>query len=126
SSAKYLMTNFSVDYTRYQLSDKILDTYMNSLALFMSFSWPEKIAQRSAAVLFGYRSIGVLSFIITGNLVFLVVFFNLFELFYLFYAYMQKYKTDFRIDKVKRLLVILGILCVLQFIREYYLHITDE
>lgn len=112
------------DLTNYQVIDKSLDLYYLSLEVYVVISWKNSLARIAALLLFIYRVFGILIFFITNNLLFLVIFVNLFEFFYLFYL---SYKKIFHKDpatSIRRLLIILFLLLIPKFLHEYFLHIT--
>ena len=73
------------DYVRYQIWDKLLDTYYLSIAFFTSLFWKDIRARAFSIFLFLYRTVGIVLFILLGNGVFLFLFPNVFENFFLFY-----------------------------------------
>lgn len=116
----------SGDVTNYQVIDKALDMYYLSLEAFVAVFWKNELARFAAILLFFYRLLGFLLFFITQNLLFLVIFLNLFEFFYLFYL---GYKKIFQKDPVTspaKLLIILFLLLIPKFIHEYSVHIAPD
>lgn len=117
--------NFVIDFAAYHRLDKFLDLFMNSVALYASFSWTEVLAKRTASILYAVRFVGVALFEIFAIKQILFFFPNLFEFFFLFYAYVQRFLPDFRIATGKRLALILFLLLVPKLAEEYLLHFLN-
>lgn len=121
----WLDPNFFLDFGPYQRMDKLLDTYMSTIALFVSLSWPELLAKRASEALYLIRLVGVILFELTQIRILLFFFPNLFEFFFLFSAYMQEYFPNFRFQNRKRLGLILFLLLIPKLAEEYLLHILE-
>lgn len=110
--------------TFYQNWDKALDVYYQLFILSLVFHFKDTIAKKVAIILFSYRLLGLLIFVITQSRYVLVFFPNLFEnfvLFYLVYIFSTKKKRLFTSQKV--LFLILPFLIVPKLIHEYFQHI---
>ncbi len=109
----------------YQFWDKTLDTYYLSMAMLFSLSWKNELARQSSVILFFYRVIGVVLFVVTGYRALLFFFPNLFEFFFIFYLlYLHFFKTD-PIYSLKNLMIILVILLIPKLVQEYILHFAQ-
>lgn len=117
--------NFFLDFGLYQRMDKLLDTYMSTIALSVSFAWAEVLAKRTNVSLYLIRLVGVILFEVTQIRILLFFFPNLFDFFFLFYAYCLRYRPQFRIQNFKRLALILIILAIPKLVQEYILHIKE-
>jgi hypothetical protein len=75
----------------YQAWDKVLDTYYLAIAAWVAYSWRDRAARAVALFAFGYRAVGVLLFLITGEQFVLFLFPNFFESFFIFYLVFRKF-----------------------------------
>lgn len=120
-----LEPNFSLSFAAYQLQDKILDTYLSTIALVPAGRWPEAIARRTGWALYIFRLGGAGIFTLTHQRVWLFVFPNLFEFFFLFYAWVVQYRPSFEIRNAKRLAAVLLLLLIPKLAEEYVLHLAN-
>jgi len=121
---KLIKFQSSTDYLFYQNWDKALDIYYLAIALFVTRSWKDKLAQKLAFFLFFYRLTGDLLFFFTQNRAFLFFFPNFFESFFVFYLL---FTFIFRKAKIitsqKSWWILLIFLGLPKLIHEYFLHI---
>lgn len=113
------------DLTNYQIIDKALDLYYLSLELYVTTSWQNSLVKITSLLLFIYRILGILLFFLTQNVIFLVIFLNLFEFFYLFYLGFRKIFQKDPVTSIVRLMIIFFLLLIPKFLHEYSLHITS-
>lgn len=110
---------------RYHTFDKIFDLYALAFAYGASFRWPDRLARRTASVLFFWRAAGLAAFELTG--VRQAVFFgpNIFENFYLIVAGLRQFLPSFRVNTARRLIIILAIAGIPKIIQEYIMHYLE-
>jgi hypothetical protein len=108
----------------YHAYDKLFDTYYLSFEVYMALKWQEVLARRTAIVLFSWRLLGVIVFEIfkIRQLVFLAP--NIFENFYLLVVGLKKFFA-WRVDRVRRLVVLLLIAGIPKIIQEYIMHFME-
>lgn len=108
----------------YQLTDKLLDTYFLAIALYASRRWTDKIAQKAMLWLFGYRVVGVLILLITGQEYLLFFFPNLVLDFFIFYLLYTLISSDNKmVSGWRDLTATLTVILIPKMINEYYLHV---
>jgi hypothetical protein len=115
---------FGSNLNDYQQIDKILDMYYLSLEFYIVLSWKNLLAKRASILLFCYRLLGILLFMLFTNGIILVIFPNLFEFFYLFYLGFKKLHKFDPITSFKSLATILFLLLIPKLIHEYLLHVN--
>ena len=116
-----LIKRFNGNLDNYQTLDKTLDTYYLAIEAIIVLTWKNKLVKKIALGLFIYRLLGFSIFLFTQNLLFLVIFPNVFEYFYLIYLGIQKiFKKDLKSKMA--LAVILIILIMVKVTHEYWLH----
>lgn len=106
----------------YHALDKWLDMYYLGLELLVALSWENVLARRTAAFLFGFRTVGVLIFELTGIQRWLFYFPNLFENWYLYYLFAVRFFPRFIPKNLSQLLLVLLILYIPKFVQEWLLH----
>jgi len=108
----------------YHSYDKFFDTYYLSFEAYMSLKWQDVLAKRTSIVLFIWRVLGIVIFEFTRirQIVFLAP--NIFENFYLLVVGLRKFFA-FRIDRAKRLIIVLLIAGIPKIIQEYIMHYLE-
>jgi len=109
----------------YHLFDKFFDTYYLAFAFYISLAWQETLIRRTSAFLFVWRLLGVIvfEFIHIRQLMFFAP--NIFENFYLLIAGIKEFFPKFKINTIKRLVIILLIAAVPKIIQEYIMHFLE-
>lgn len=107
----------------YQYTDKLLDTYFLGVALYVSRRWQDKLAKQTMLWLFGYRTVGVTLFFITGQESLLVIFPNLVLNFFIFYLLFTLLTSARKMVSGRRdLATIILVMLIPKLLNEYYLH----
>ncbi len=108
----------------YHVYDKFFDTYYLGFEMYMAFKWQEVLARRTAMVLFSWRVLGIIAFEIfkIRQLVFLAP--NIFENFYLLVVGLKKF-FKFKVDNVKKLIILLLIAGIPKIVQEYIMHYLE-
>src|SRR5688572_29712134 len=113
------------EFADYHATDKYLDMYYLTLAVFVSRRWSNALARRTSIVLFVYRAIGFVAFEATQMRALLFLFPNLFENFYLFYLASLRILGRDLITSRSKLALWLAILLVPKLAQEYLLHVLE-
>ncbi len=116
--------SYTVNFSVYALLDKIFDTYVAILALLAAMNW-ELLARRVLYVLFSWRLVGFVLFLVIGARQILFFFPNLFEFFFLFYAFALQYKSKLLPRNFAQMIIVLLLLLTPKLAQEYILHILD-
>jgi len=108
----------------YHTYDKLFDTYYLGFEVYMALKWQEALARKTAIFLFSWRLLGVIAFEIfkIRQLVFLAP--NIFENFYLLVVGLKKF-FGFRVDNLKRLIILLLIAGIPKIVQEYIMHYLE-
>ena len=114
----------SDSFLNYTTTDKMLDTYMLALAVFVSLRWENKIARFTSIALFLYRLVGVIVLLVTDTREVLFIFPNVFQLFFIYHLVTMKWFQHLQVDGYRSLLLILLILLTVSLAQEYTLHIA--
>ena len=132
----------SDSFLNYTTTDKMLDTYMLTFAVFVSLHWENKIARFTSIALFLYRLVGVIVLLVTDTREVLFIFPNVFQLFFIYHLVTMKWfqhlwASQFiyhlvtmkwfqhlQVDGHRSLLLILLILLTVSLAQEYTLHIA--
>jgi len=109
----------------YHFIDKIFDTWYLFFELIVILRWKDVLASRVGKILFGWRFIGFVVFMIFG--VREVFFFapNIFEYFFLAMLIIWKFKPEFKLKK-KSLIWILLIVGLPSIVKEYIYHFAYQ
>jgi hypothetical protein len=110
---------------QYHATDKVLDSYYLVIELIVALRWDNAWAKWTAAILFGYRAIGVIAFEATGARIALFIFPNMFENWWLYCAAVFQYWPRLAPRSWKTTLVPLAILLVPKMGQEYLLHFAE-
>jgi len=107
---------------RYQLFDKLLDTYCSALWLIVSLSWKNTLARNTSIILFAYRLTGFILFEVTGIRALFLFFPNLFAIFFFFYTIAERFFPRLAPKTLPSLLLALLLLSIPKFLQEWGLH----
>ncbi|MCA9825696.1 MAG: hypothetical protein KC479_09775 [Dehalococcoidia bacterium] len=109
----------------YHRTDKLLDSYYLALEMVVAWRWTNPWAKWTSALLFVYRSIGVVLFEVTQERIVLFIFPNLFENWWLYCAAVFQYRPGWAPTSWRTTLVPLLILLVPKMGQEYLLHFAE-
>lgn len=104
----------------YQLLDKLLDKVYLVLFLVVALRW-EGVERRVSILLFGFRLVGSLLFLLTGDRLVLLVFPNVFETWFLLVALLRHRRTPITWTGA-HLAAALAVATVLKLVQEWALH----
>lgn len=122
----YLNLNTDEGYAFYRIWDKVLDLFYLGIAVFVSFSWKDKIARFIGISSFILRTIGVFLFLIFNKGVFLFIFPNFFENFFIFYLLYQKIGGRSVLFTAKKdIYIIVFSLLIPKAFTEYVFHVMN-
>jgi len=110
-----------LDNVPYQIFDKTFDIYYLSIEFFVMRKWVDKLAKKAGSILYSWRLIGFVLFVITGIEEMFLYAPNIFEFFFLAMLIIWKFDKKFRLNG-KRLIVILLIVGIPNIIKEYIMH----
>lgn len=107
----------------YNYIDKTFDTWYLLFEFFVVLKWKDSLAKNTGKILFGWRALGYIVFLIIGLRE--VFFFtpNIFEYFFLAMLIIWRFKPKFKLGK-KSLAIILLVVGIPNIIKEYYYHIA--
>lgn len=113
---------------RYHNFDKVFDTYYLAFAAWVVWRrWTEdQLARRTALSLFALRFTGVALHEITDIRAFFLVGANIFENFYIYVAGRQELDRGYRIQSIRRLILILLFVAVPKLLQEYVMHYHES
>ncbi|MBX4206125.1 hypothetical protein KW795_02910 [Candidatus Microgenomates bacterium] len=114
-----------VNFSTYQIVDKLLDTYYLSIAFYVSLFWKDKVAKKASIISFIYRLFGVILFFILNKDFLLFIFPNFFENFFLFYsAFKAITKRQILFDSRKTFVLIILVCLIPKLFQEYIMHVS--
>ena len=109
----------------YHTTDKLLDSWYLTIEFIVALGWDNPWAKWPAAVLFGYRAIGVVAFEITHARIALFIFPNLFENWWLYCVAVAMFFPRLVPRTIRSTVVPLLILLVPKMAQEYLLHFAE-
>jgi hypothetical protein len=109
----------------YNLVDKVLDNYMYLFMAYVAWGWKNKKARNLALGLLGYRTLGVMLYIIFAERYIYLFFPDVFVFFFFFYLiYLKLVKKD-GLTTYKRLLLVIAVLTIPKLYQEYLFHVVQ-
>ncbi len=105
--------------------DKLFDIYNLFIEFLVVLKWSNPLAKKTGIFLFAWRMIGAAIYEITNTRAMLFWAPNIFEYFYLAVAGLEKYAPRFKLDSVKKLIIILLIVGIPNIAKEYYMHYLE-
>lgn len=109
----------------YHTTDKLLDSWYLTIELIVALGWDNPWAKWPAAVLYGYRAIGVVVFEITHARIALFIFPNLFENWWLYCVVVAMFFPRLAPRSIRSTVLPLLILLVPKMAQEYMLHFAE-
>ena len=115
------------DQALYQRWDKGMDLFTLGAAAFVTLRWRDALARTLALAMFGWRAIGTVAFIVTGQSWLLIAFPNVFESMYLFYMIFCVLSGQHQMltTKLTALLVSMAVMLPKMAV-EVFLHFFDD
>ncbi len=107
---------------QYHVLDKIFDMWQLFFEFLVVRSWMDVLARKTGMILFGWRALGFLVFIIFGLREAFFLAPNIFEYFFLAMLVIWKFNKKFELKK-KSLIIILLIIGIPSLIKEYLMHV---
>jgi hypothetical protein len=112
---------FIANFLDYHQFDKIFDMWYLTFEFLVIRRWADVLAKKTGTILFGWRFIGSVIFILFGVREILFFAPNIFEYFFLAMLVVWKFNEKFELTK-KSLTIILLIVGIPTLIKEYFMH----
>ena len=120
----HVLAYFGAQHLAYDRWDKALDTYYLGIAAYTALSWKDRLARNIGIVLYGYRLLGVILFLITDNRTLLLIFPNFFEFYFIFVLlYIKFANTPILFKGLKSTIPVLFAVMATKILQEYFMHV---
>ena len=105
----------------YHHADKIFDMWYLFFEFLVVLRWKDILAKNAGKVLFGWRALGFIAFMLTGIRYSFFLAPNIFEFYFLTYLIIKKFNKKFKMTW-KKLTIILLAVGIPNIIKEYIMH----
>ncbi len=124
---KFFPFHTAADYQYYQIWDKTLDMFSQLFIALIVLRWQEIRVRTTALVLFVYRFLGVMLFLLTNFRPLLVIFPNMFDDFVIFYLLaLHFFKREELSLSTKSIGEIVFVLAIPKLFHEYFVHYLEK
>lgn len=111
----------------YQYWDKCVDTFTLAIGCIVALSWKDGLVRRLAIATFGWRLVGFVIFMATGNEAVLVVFPDVFGKLFLFYLVFRVLsRRDLMLRSGVDAVIVLVAVTVPKVAEEYFIHVGSR
>jgi hypothetical protein len=115
------------DQALYQRWDKGMDLVTLGAAAFVTWRWRDRVARTFALGMFGWRAIGTVAFVATGQSWLLIAFPNVFESLYLLYMIFVVLSGQTQMLNTRRTAVLVSLAVIVPKVaEEFFLHAFDN